>query len=198
MVDSIVRGRRSVVVWEETMHEDVGDLLDRAVSWYRPSEPDPIPVAKIATSRRRRRRFAAIAVSTVVTVLSLTLVVGALTRTRSGTPATQTTSPSGVLLGPALADALGLKPVTAQGVTGCKYFIELDGGVGYCVDAVVDNEHDATILMIQISGRQPTDIDERIFNLQQRMEALPGDASYDAQRAAFVQEIEKLREQQGS
>ena len=42
-------------------------------------------------------------------------------------------------------------------------------------------------LMIRISGREPTAIDEQIFNLKQQMEALPSGASYDAQRAAFRQ-----------
>jgi hypothetical protein len=101
-----------------------------------------------------------------------------------------------VLLGTALADSLGLTPITEFPVTGCSYFIRLQSGSGYCLDPVVDTDHDAQMLMIQISGRQPTNIDERIFNLQQQMEALPSDESYDAQRAAFAQEIEKLREQQ--
>src|SRR5205807_6902029 len=67
------------VRWEATMREDVNDLLDRAVGWYRPrTAPDPASIAGIAGRRRRRRRLGAIAVSTLITLGSLVLLIGTL------------------------------------------------------------------------------------------------------------------------
>lgn len=69
------------------MREDVNDLLDRAVGWYRSdADPDPARIAKIASRRHRRRRFSAIAVSTVLTLGALAFVVTTLTPGRSGGP----------------------------------------------------------------------------------------------------------------
>jgi hypothetical protein len=138
-----------------------------------------------------------LAVGVLVLAIGVALPIAAFV-TRRTAPPIQPASGGDVLLGTALADSLGSRPITSLPVTGCNYFIRLKTGTGYCLDSVVANDHDAKMLMIQIDGREPTDIDERIFNLQEQMEALPPDESYDAQRAAFAQQIENLREQAGS
>ena len=56
-------------------------------------------------------------------------------------------------LGDDLANSLGLTQVSSVGVTGCYYFAESQPGRGYCLDGVVDNDHDANMLSIQIGGR---------------------------------------------
>ena len=89
------------------MREDVNDILDRAVGWYKPrTAPDPASIAGIAGKRRRRRRLGAIAVSTLVTLGSLVFLIGTLKPggpqppVGSGTPsATQVPASTGQVIG---------------------------------------------------------------------------------------------------
>jgi hypothetical protein len=77
------------------MREDVNDLLDRAVGWYRPrSAPDPASIAGIAGKRRRRRRLGAIAVSTLITLGSLVFLIGTL-KPEGPHPSIGSSTPSG-------------------------------------------------------------------------------------------------------
>jgi hypothetical protein len=113
-------------------------------------------------------------------------------------PAAGGSSSDQVLLGDALARSLGLTSVSSTGVTGCQAFAESHEGVGYCLDGVVDNEHDATMLGIQIGGREPTTTDEQIFNIGQQLSVLPDGAAYEVKRAELSLEMQKLLEQQAS
>jgi len=89
------------------MREDVNDLLDRAVGWYRPkTTPGPASIAAIADKRRRRRRLSAIAISTLITLGSLVLLIGTLKPggsqppVGSGTPSgTQVPTSTGQVIG---------------------------------------------------------------------------------------------------
>jgi hypothetical protein len=101
-----------------------------------------------------------------------------------------------VLLGDDLAVSLGLTKVTSFPVIGCRYFAESHDDVGYCLDDVVDSPHDAEMLSIQITGRQPTTLDEQIFNIGQQLSALPDGSQYDDQRRELSLEMQQLLEQQ--
>ena len=163
------------------------------------AETDPTAATVVRSSispSRRGRRL------TIITALVLgSILPVAAFAFRGGSPGSVPqdgeSSSDGVLLGDALAQSLGLKLVSSVGVTGCNYFAESQPYKGYCLDAVVDNGHDAEMLGIQIAGREPTTIDERIFNVGQQLSALPEGSKYDDQRRELSLEMQQLLEQQG-
>src|SRR5438445_9979369 len=89
------------------MREDVNDLLDRAVRWYRPrTASDPASIAGIARKRRRRRRIGAIAVSTLITLGSLVLLIGAL-KPEGPHPSIGSSIPSGSVIPTSTGQVIG-------------------------------------------------------------------------------------------
>jgi len=89
------------------MREDVNDLLDRAVGWYRPrTASDPASIAGIARKRRRRRRIGAIAVSTLITLGSLVLLIGAL-KPEGPHPSIGSSMPSGSVIPTSTGQVIG-------------------------------------------------------------------------------------------
>ncbi|TMK37064.1 MAG: hypothetical protein E6G58_03595 [Actinobacteria bacterium] len=93
------------------MREDVNDLLDRAVGWYRPrTAPDPASIAGIAGKRRRRRRLGAIAVSTVITLGSLVLLIGTL-KPGGSQPPVGSGTPSGTEIPASAGQVIGFHGV---------------------------------------------------------------------------------------
>ena len=89
------------------MREDVNDLLDRAVGWYRPrTAPDPASIAGIAGRRHRRRRLGAIGVSTLITLGSLVLLIGTL-KPGGSQPPVGSGTPSGSVIPTSTGQAIG-------------------------------------------------------------------------------------------
>src|SRR5438874_6064230 len=89
------------------MREDVNDLLDRPVGWYRPkTAPDPASIAGIAGKRRQRRRLGAIAVSTLITLGSLVLLIGAL-KPGGSQPPVGSNTPSGSVIPTSTGQVIG-------------------------------------------------------------------------------------------
>jgi hypothetical protein len=84
---------------------------------------------------------------TVMFALAIGLAVPAalVTRGSHGSPSEPARVSSSALLGDDLARSLGLKQITTFPVIGCKYFAESHDAVGYCLDDVVDNAHDAAM-----------------------------------------------------
>ena len=139
----------------------------------------------------------------IATVVGGLLLIGIASSLARGQAASQVSSQSTqVLLGNDLARSLGLTPITQFPVTDCHYFAEArdlqTGDISaYCLDGVVDDDRSFTKMAIMFKGRMPTNVDERIFDLQLQLSQLPDDQSYDAQRASIAAEITSLQAQVG-
>jgi hypothetical protein len=94
------------------------------------------------------------------------------------------------LVGEEFAESLGLPTITSFS-EGCKYAAEAPpaGERMYCLDSVVENDREARLIGIQITGRMPTELDERLFDLNAEIESLPATPENEERRAAIVDEI---------
>jgi hypothetical protein len=59
----------------------------------------------------------------------------------------------------------------------------------YCLDSVAENDREARLLSIQVTGRMPTALDERLFDLKAEIESLPATAENEDRRTAIIDEI---------
>lgn len=93
------------------------------------------------------------------------------------------------LVGQEFAESLGLPTVTSL-AEGCKYVAEAppDDDM-YCLDSVADNDREARLLSIQVTGRMPTELDERLFDLNAEIESLPATPENEERRNAIIDEI---------
>lgn len=59
----------------------------------------------------------------------------------------------------------------------------------YCLDTVADNDREARLLSIQVTGRMPTALDERLFDLKAEIKSLPATPENEERRFAIIDEI---------
>lgn len=146
----------------------------------------------------KRSRLAAWRLS----IVSVFLVAAGCGNTspREASPAQEPSTTPTEAIGYELAHSLGFNdPVdTQEALDGdCKYFAEVENGLGYCLDDVVSPGQDPYELMIRINGRIPTDSELEIHELQQEADRLSRTESDDPeveQRLADIfARIDELR-----
>jgi hypothetical protein len=93
------------------------------------------------------------------------------------------------LVGQEFAESLGL-PTIGSFTEGCMYVAEAPpDDQMYCLDSVAENDREARLLSIQVTGRMPTALDERLFDLKAEIESLPATAENEDRRTAIIDEI---------
>jgi hypothetical protein len=105
-------------------------------------------------------------------------------------------SPSGSaeLVGYDLAEQLGLgDPLQTDGgiPAGCKYFAEVEDGLGFCLDPVIADGQDPYELMLRINGHIPTNEELEIHRLLDEADRLTASGDLSPEEDARLHEIEQ-------
>jgi dipeptidyl aminopeptidase/acylaminoacyl peptidase len=82
-------------------------------------------------------------------------------------PAPMSTAPP--LVGPDLAEALGLKLLDHFPSSGCQYYVEVDNPKGYCLDSVSGSKVDHWVLGEELQGRVPTEAQIKCFSIMDKL-----------------------------
>ena len=137
------------------------------------------------------------------TLLVIAGLAGALVTLASSEPAAATSaSPAPApLIGTVLADSLGLTPVTAFPVVGCRFFVivpdDVSDGVrdpvGYCMDSVATDDSQAFDIGQRLVGHVPSDFDWQVFSMEQQFAAADS-----ATRARLASPLHDLLQEQAA
>jgi hypothetical protein len=155
---------------------DTKDLLERLDGAEAPDIWSDASTRSVARSpdldslpRRSGSRAAATVLAVTISLLAIGAVVVAFWGVHPpvpvlpGSPSAAPSEPP--LLGPDLAEALGLKLLDRFPSSGCQFYVEVDNPKGYCLDSVSGTKVDHWVLAEKLQGHVPTEEQVKCFSI---------------------------------
>lgn len=78
--------------------------------------------------------------------------------------------------GPALVEEMGLEFIGGLPTSGCRWYVDVNGSGGYCLDGNVSSDFEAWEVWHRLAGHVPTQLDREIYEIQHEMAQTDGAA----------------------
>jgi hypothetical protein len=88
-----------------------------------------------------------------------------------------------------LGASLGLDETGWPVPGGCEYYSEIEDGTGYCLDSVANSKLEAWALGRQLQAKSTTDIDRRIFEIEQEILEFGGNVEDNSDEATRLNSL---------
>lgn len=98
------------------------------------------------------------------------------------------------LTGPALVEEMGLEFIGGLPSSGCKWYVDVNGSGGYCLDGHVGSDFEAWEVWHRLAGHVPTALDRDIYEIQHEMARTDDPVRH----AELSRQLEPLLEQQAA